>query len=105
MSRIENLEHYYKVAADDSTAVKKLEVIEAQALEKMQQTIKMENRHTEKLMNRLENDKNHKAFFIAAANKTLSDRSFDSEPFERMASKSKKQLSAQKGEVKWKWKP
>jgi hypothetical protein len=36
MSRIENLEHYYKVAADDSTAVKKLEVIEAQALEKMQ---------------------------------------------------------------------
>jgi hypothetical protein len=50
----------------------------------------MENRHTEKLMNRLENDKNHKAFFIAAANKTLSDRSFDSEPFERMASKSKK---------------
>jgi hypothetical protein len=78
-SRLENLEHYYKVAADDSSAVKKLEVIEAQALEKMQQTIKMETRHTERLMNRLENDKNHKAFFIAAVN----DRSFDSEGFEK----------------------
>jgi hypothetical protein len=32
---LENLEHYYKVAVDDSSAVKKLEAIEAQALEKM----------------------------------------------------------------------
>jgi hypothetical protein len=45
----------------------------------MQQTIKMETRHTERLMTRLENDKNHKAFFIAAVN----DRSFDSEGFEK----------------------
>lgn len=29
MSRLDNLEHYYKVAAEDLTAVKKLEAIEA----------------------------------------------------------------------------
>lgn len=36
MSRLDSLEHYYKVAADDLTAVKKLEAIEAQAMQKMQ---------------------------------------------------------------------
>jgi hypothetical protein len=108
MSRLDNLEHYYKVAAEDLTAVKKLEAIEAQALQKMQQTIKMENTHTERIMSRLESDKNHRAFFLAAANKSQGDRSFDSESNTTKQKQSAKKTASgkkSKKDPKWKWKP
>ena len=67
----------------------------------------MENTHTERIMSRMSNDKNHRAFFIAAANKSQGDRSFDSESQQTKLVESAKKSSGKKGkkEVKWKWRP
>ena len=46
MSRMEDIDHLSKISVEDKIAVRKLEKIEVQALQKMQQTIKIEARHT-----------------------------------------------------------